>query len=361
MKKLLYIIRSFQASNNGDVLINDQLITKLAKHIDIDLVYAEDSFTIVRQMNCLTIPNVTLTKSDKFFFKKVIYDILKNDVQYSYFCMIPGGYGKLRGIRRRLNYIRIISVLLFLQLFGLKCLWICKSIDVLPLPERFLEKMLSNYLHRFSLRDTLSRKSNHLRAEVWPDLAFLLEPVQHLSHQPCKRLIFSFRGDRDHEMLNTISLFCVKLINSHSGCFDEIVCLTNVAQDLDFMNQLAEDLCAGATIPVKSVKAEFYSQVFHLYNEQSVVITNRLHVALPAMVNGAIAFPLIDDQLDSKICGIYRDMKWNSLLISYSHDLNDIDRLVEVVSNTSICNTEISRSIDDARTKLNSKLDEIFA
>lgn len=363
MAKLLYMLRgNFQVDNNGDKLINDYLICELASHIDVDILYFKSNLVILETMNCSRLSNVTLVEWSENLEWKIFFDLLKRKSQYEYYCAIPGGYGRPNGINSRYSYIKKIITLFLLQMLGLKCIWICKSQDVLPIPEIYFEKMAAKYLYRFSVRDSISRNNNSLNVEIWPDLAFLMSPKNTINKKSIHRkIIFSFRGNKDTEFKDFVRLFCLERIRDGTDEIEEIICLSNVKADQDYMKNFSVFLQANTSIPIKFIYDLDFIGTLELYNEYVTVFTDRLHVALPAMINHAKSFPLIDLTTDWKIVGIYEDMGWGKFIIPRSYALKEFSINSQILNLEHSRMDDVNQLVNQTRNELRLKIKKIFS
>ncbi|QOV21310.1 polysaccharide pyruvyl transferase family protein [Anabaenopsis elenkinii] len=363
MKNLLYTLRGVPAENLGDLLINNCLIREIAKYVNVDVLHSKKDLNVLKKMSCFDLANVRLIESDKNFDAKLLFSILLGKSKYEYFCITPG-HLRLQKLQHRLRYIKNQIILFVMQSWGLKCIWICKSLDSLTLPERILEKIISKYIHRYSVRDSLSLANNKLSAEVWPDLAFLIEP-NHNNQQEVygKKLILSFRGDRGENTQKIIELFAVKLMNESGGSsyFQKVICLANVNRDVSWMRQLANKLSSQIPTPVEFIHNSDLSDSLKLYEHDSIVITDRLHVALPAMINGTLAFPFLEQSLDNKILGIYQDMHWNELVIFRHPQLENLSLIDSLKKYEYLKMQQINLSVKQATDKLHFQIGEIFS
>jgi polysaccharide pyruvyl transferase WcaK-like protein len=67
-----------------------------------------------------------------------------------------------------------------------------------------------------------------------------------------------------------------------------------------------------------------------LYSQVSFVFSNRLHVLLFALANGAIPFAIIDIKKNTKITGLFEDAGLKSLIININDHPIDIKALREI-------------------------------
>ncbi|BAQ64484.1 polysaccharide pyruvyl transferase family protein [Geminocystis sp. NIES-3709] len=362
MKNLLYILRNFQSENYGDLLINDYLIGQLSIHSRVDILYLKSNFDLLQQMTCLQSPNVKLIEWDKEFDRKFFLSVLLKKSFYQYICLIPG-HSRYQGLKSRIVQLKNSFILLFLQSLGIKCIWVCKSLDTLPALEQVLEKFISKYIHRYSVRDSLTNINNHLNAEVWPDLAFLMPPNEQKIKSLSSKIIFSFRGDRGEVSEKIIENFCSIVIQKtlEKSNLNEIIFLGNVTLDVPFMKALSDRIRQQFSITVKLVDNLDLINIVNLYDENSLVFTDRLHVALPAMINKTPAFPFIDLSLDTKILGIYKDMGWDEFIIPRPTSVDQLSELSNVgeLHNTKM--SEVVQTIEKVRINLSSKIAKIFS
>jgi hypothetical protein len=313
-------------------------------------------------MTCLKSSNVKLIEWNKEFDRKFFLDVFFNKTSYQYVAIIPGHTHYL-GLKTTFLYIKNTLILLFLQSLGIKCIWVCKSLDTLPYLEQILEKLICTYIHQYSVRDSISNNNNKLDAEVWPDLSFLMPQNEHKIKSPFSKIIFSFRGDRREITESVIEQFCVLLIKqiSETRTLDEIIFLVNVTFDKSLMKSLFEKIQDKFSIKMKLVENVDLIDIIDLYKENSVVFTDRLHVALPAMINNTPAYPFVDYILDSKIVGIYKDMGWEKFVIIRPSSINEFPDnvyLFQIEENNML---DVAQKIEKVRVELSSKIEKIFS
>lgn len=362
MKNLLYILGNFQSENGGDILINDLLIREMSKYVNVHILYVDHKMNCLTQMSSTTLPNVKLKQLDKKFQFQILFNLLfRKPTEYDYLCLVPGHIG-FPNFKQRIRHIKNLLVLMLLQVLGLKCIWICKSFDQFFVPDSFFWKLTSKSIHRFSVRDTLSKEINKLDVEVWPDLAFLMPSNTDIHKVTLSTLIFSFRGDRNQETKELIKSFCSRFVqrslDNHS--LKEVICISNVTRDNIFMAELCEFIKSQCTIKVTFKSELSYKEVIKEYKQDSIVLTDRLHVALPAMIQGVLAFPFVDSEKDKKIIGLYQDMGWNKLIVSRSQalDENIFAQIQDSIDTVDM--NEIITSINQANKELSSKIAQIF-
>jgi polysaccharide pyruvyl transferase WcaK-like protein len=361
MKNSLYILRNFQSQNYGDHLINDYLISQLSLHCRLDILYHPKTFMLLQEMNCLQSANVNLLEWYPNFDRRFLWEVIRKKTSYDYIFLIPG-HSSSKGFKSKITQIKNTYILLLLQFLGVRCIWICKSLDNLDFLGKLLEKQLSKYIHQYSVRDSLSNLNNNLNAEVWPDLAFLMYPNEGKNLSSNSKIVFSFRGDRGEISQNIVKQFCLSVTKRILAfkSLDEIICLANVSHDILFMEKLSREIEQDLRIRVKFIDNSNLTEIINLYNKNSLVFTDRLHVALPAMINHSPAFPFINLPLDQKIFGIYKDMGWEELIIPRPLSLKETSGDFNLDNVTPISMLEISDSIKKSRIKLMSNIAKIF-
>lgn len=162
-----------------------------------------------------------------------------------------------------------------------------------------LPKNTFNGYKLIGLRDKNSLKQIsrlHRHASYCPDMACLMD-VKRKAYRQNGRIIMSFRRDVPEEQLSDSSdkvLASIdELINTETNLIDidDVSFYAQVNEDIEYNRQLGISLLHRDDLIISDAVEETYYA--SLFDDCRLVISNRLHVILPAMLEGVAVIALI--------------------------------------------------------------------
>lgn len=171
-------------------------------------------------------------------------------------------------------------------------------------------------------------KSKLSYASFTPDIACLL-PIKKPKYSGNK-ILLSFRkitpdNNYSSEYAEQINNVLPKIINLLNPDKKNLVLYSQVDEDDEYNLELAKKFGSSEKIQKieKQKKENYYPELFQ---DTQLVISNRLHVLLPAMINGVLAIPLISSS-HKKIIDLLMTYKLDNTII-YIDSETDIEQKI---------------------------------
>jgi polysaccharide pyruvyl transferase WcaK-like protein len=242
-----------------------------------------------------------------------------------YFLLNPGGFSgglTLLGFGRQICILVLYAVL---KILGIRIVRLGASMGPFSPMRAKIERLKALFIHTNSVRDSISltymRSIGIDRIQHFPDLAFLLlpnnsSPATSRTTNDSQYVAFSFRrypksANCDDRTYLTIEKVAQTL---QQNTPTQYLFTSQVEFDVDWNANLAARLSSkGYTSNVVSSRSE--QSLMSVYRECVSVFSNRLHVLLFAMRQGALAFAVIDTTLNQKILGIYSDLGLQDFIV----------------------------------------------
>jgi polysaccharide pyruvyl transferase WcaK-like protein len=211
-------------------------------------------------------------------------------------------------------------------MLGVKLVCLGVSFGPFSTRRRFVERIKHLLLFRNTARDPISIEyANQMGLqsfEYFPDFAFMLpEPPdtnQDMHRDNMPYVVMSFRKVKENDSYNHAVDEIVRRIAQTQMQDQNIVFATQVSFDMDRNNALCADL-ARTGVSTWCSSADSEQSLFELYRGATAVFSNRLHVLLFALRQGATAYAVINPTTNVKIAGLYQEIGLKDYII----DIND--------------------------------------
>ncbi len=329
-KVLVYSLAT-QHDNLGDLLINQQFIKWLQSNFNVvieDKDVPDNFLHAAAGMHAIKASNSKSKYSIKssVFYKSLLFSRPSIDGVV----LSPGHFGD-SSPQRDMKKLVVLFVSLFFRLKKISTYRVGISFGKMSVVGRFIESLTAFAFKLYAVRDIDSCNAlfrfAHKQCVVIPDLSFLAFD----EYATCSRqsnevsdVLISFRGDRSppvvsdfyHETLLTdIPQIC-------SRTFKTISCYSQVKYDADFMKTICTSVSSGmATVSYHEEYADL-DKATSLINAVDFVISNRLHVLLPAIMLGKLVIAVGTRDDDRKIFSIFKDIG----IEGFFYDLDNIEK-----------------------------------
>ena len=321
-----FINAKTQHENLGDAVITRELIGLARQHGPVSVLVASvpEHF---RQTLGLKEGEATLTASQ--FVMRLLKAAMLKRVRGErvtgavFYLLNPGGFEGEFSVGQSLRQCGLVAAYVVMRLLGIQLMRIGCSLGPFGPRRLLIERLKTLLLNHFTARDPISieyaQASKLGRPVYFPDLAFLLPvPDQQRNVGVSPVIGISFRqskGDPQYDakidaMLLRLVATAPKdtryLVVTQVG-FDhqrnmELAQRIGIASQCDFINVASDLDAAGAA-----------------YRRADIVFSNRLHVLLIAMRQGARTIGILDRDKNRKIVGIFE-------LIGLGHSIWDVNR-----------------------------------
>lgn len=308
--KKFFLSINTQFENLGDMLIIRELICVLS---GFGTVYADVSNcpqSFVNQLKASQNANVYYVNRKIELLKYILINRARSQTCHYFF--VPGG---VNGEKTFFSYLKAglkDAVILMLRSIGMKFNQVGISLEHIGNRHAIYLKRRARYCNIFSVRDSIScayaKRLGIKVSETLPDLSFNLFEDNEAFHPDTKRkkIVFSFREDKLTSKSETEN-FIVKIIQKFGSSY-EYVFVAQVKRDIYFQKQLSERF-KGEGVSTSFVSCwDDCSAANSLYSGCRYVFSNRLHVLLLAASQKCFPIPVINERLDPKILGVFRDI-----------------------------------------------------
>lgn len=322
-----------KTSNLGDILINVLLIRELSKYGRVYVDGAIPSMEELVKINNDYNDNIRIVKGIPFLSGRPVFrwvNMLHLLPKVSVVFDPPGAYSE--GRKRNKFYFKFLKyygrakVLSFFQ--GKVMRW---GVSLGPFSDKGykLQAKLSAVYGDTAVRDSKNYerllKERFRNLSLIDDLSFLYKPGNFTGLLGSGTygkdyIVLSFRAAIegkavDHEYLNRIILKIKQLITDRSSKDHTILLAYQVREDLEAIQLIQKEL-GKFQINAGLVDRQLdLAGAISLYFNASLVITNRLHVALLSFLNGTPAMVITDTRKHHKLVNIYHDLGLDELMI----------------------------------------------
>ncbi|MCB1277598.1 polysaccharide pyruvyl transferase family protein [Prosthecobacter sp.] len=309
--RVLYLMKT-QDSNLGDLLINKLLIDLLAERADCMLFDVSGVSYKFREAVTADVPSPVIfsTRRDLGYYLKLLLCRKYFDV-----IIAPPGHAGKAGWR----HVVPVVFAFYYRLLGVRYMRLGKSIPHNTGLGALLEKILVLISHHTLVRDQGSLErvrmfQNQRNISCAPDLIVLLfgkEPPATGKHG----LIVSFRFDYYPEEKRPAFVKQVAELAAHYARQHSLpITLTwQVERDEACVRAVAAELNAmGLGTSLAEVTL---GNLAHTYRGSSLILSNRLHVALTSLCLGANAWAVCDPTKDHKIIDAFKELKLGERLL----------------------------------------------
>jgi polysaccharide pyruvyl transferase WcaK-like protein len=311
--RILYLMKT-QDSNLGDLLINKLLIDLLAEKADRMLFDVSGVSKQFREALIADVrsPVIFATKRGLSYYLKLLFC-------RAYFDVIiapPGHAGKVSW-----RHVVPIAFAIYYRLLGVRYMRLGKSIPNNGGLGARLEKLLVRLSHHTMVRDQGSLErirsfKNQRNISCAPDLIVLLSGKEPPNVAKNGGLIVSFRFDYYPEEKRAGFVQQVAALAAHYARQHALpVTLTwQVERDEECVRAIAAELNAmGIETALREITLE---NLASSYCAASLILSNRLHVALTSLSLGANAWAVCDPAKDHKIIDAFKELHLGDRLLS---------------------------------------------
>ncbi|WP_436715006.1 polysaccharide pyruvyl transferase family protein [Roseiconus lacunae] len=313
MKDKLFLIKIVTAfRNRGDLLINKSLIQNLRRYGSVRVVETgiPDDF-----LNGLELATDEISTS---LFRDMRKGVFRKSV---YFVGIPGHH--FGGSEKLASSIGgLAKTVVMRSMLNIRFIKVGTSIGPITPSLATIEKYKSYFYDLYGVRDTQSlAECTPSRMQYFPDLAFLSEDLRRVAsldrderarNNDDAYVFVSFRSEI-HKLVDSPGYFQKvkeKLSNwLRLGNAKKVIVGFQVDSDRHACGELYEHLCSTNNIDIQLIDSTLsLEQSIDLIAAAETVISNRLHVLLPALILGVPHCCLTDPSLHTKIAALYSDI-----------------------------------------------------
>lgn len=320
MKNKFYFNSKTQFENFGDAVISRELL-KLAKsqgEVHILIKNTPKDF-----LDIIDNEDYKKYKSTIIFLLSLIISALSNS--YTFYLLNPGGFGGDVSQTEKIKQTILVKIYIFFSVLGIKLLRLGASLSNLSEEKAKLEAKKSKYIFYNSYRDLhsieIARKNAIKVNDSFPDMAFLIQKtILDQNSNKEKNIVLSFRDREKSKNFSVIDKDLIDLEFFKEKTNDyKFIFSSQVEFDKGFNGKLM-NLFDKNKFQTEKLDFENKNQYFDLYQSAELVISNRLHVLLFALVSGTKAVALVEKEHDQKIIGIFKDLGFENLIC----DINDV-------------------------------------
>ncbi len=329
-----------QHENLGDLLINQQLIRWLSKiavvvieekGVPQEFLYAVGGANVIKA-SCD--PQKYSVKTLGFYLTSLVRRLAINAVVLS-----PGHMGG-SSIKANVKRILVLLVSAYLRMRGVHTIRVGVSFGNIDFAGRLIESLSVLAFRVYCVRDENSRKKllvfSRKECLVVPDLSFLAfeQLNSKANHGGVKdKVVFSVRGDRRYPKVN--KSYEVAIYNDiplqAAKEFSEVLCYSQVAFDVKEQRLLKSYLELNGVSARVAEEFESIDKAANLLSDAKIVISNRLHVLLPAMMLETLAVCVGDPVVDEKIFSIYQDMGLDDLIYDIENRTESFEEFMQAL------------------------------
>lgn len=327
-----------QDENAGDALVLRHLIQLISARVPTRLYLGEWPQTFVRQL-ALT-GNAAVTALEGRSAASLVLDILRARIHgdLCYYFLTAGAPHGERTLKQFAADIFRISWLACLAALGVRICQVGVSFeDIGPRHARVL-RWRSRLLFASVPRDDISRRymrSLGIRTTgIMPDVTLNMFSTPPRPRGDSRtRVAFSFRVDKYPDIKHRLSEIVTDLASQCTGQAD-LFFVAQVSRDVTFMRELAT--AAEAAWPERVHFADCHQDIdgaFSIYQQCSVVLSNRLHALLPSLKEGATPIALLVPERDPKIVGVLESIGLGDYALDVrSVAVSEISRLMAPIN-----------------------------
>lgn len=367
-----------KSSNLGDVLINVLLIRELSKYDIIYLDgYSESFFNLITYNNQHK-DNIKYIPGLKFFDGVPVLRWLKLSSALSSVSLVfdpPGHYPEQNALKSFFKSLKYIGRAKILSLMGKKVVRLGITLGPFSDFGWKTQKHVSEAYSVIGIRDKSNFKTleeKQIRNLVFvDDLSFLYEPSDFVNTGNSyaakygEYIVVSFRGNvigdiTDRSYLKPVIEKLMAFLTSEiAEASIKVVFAYQVKEDLEVVREMYLEAKSMNFDSVLIEQQLTLSQIATLYNEANYVVTNRLHVALLALLNSRPAYVVTDIAGHPKLSNVYKDLGLEALLIDSSQmsvmknlSKSQLDEVMDIFNNR---RTEKRDTLKNAINKIANK------
>ncbi|GHE39081.1 polysaccharide pyruvyl transferase family protein [Sphingobacterium griseoflavum] len=317
---ILFYQGKTQYSNTGDALINKSLVEHFRPYANILINDKGMPSSYLKELN---LKQTELSGEGGIGFISLLirtaFINLSRKKTRIYYLATPPGHQFGGGAKNFIKHCLLLVLYLLLSLLRVKIIKIGFSIGPIDKGAEFLERCKSCFVPYYFVRDPLSLALVHRigikHASLFPDLAWTYNANP--TEVPTDAIFISFRNqvvtgmDGSRYASELVHKICDIVISSFSRY--KIVIGYQVQEDREFCRSLYNVIKSHRDVEFDDTQILLESA--ERFSKYSVVLTNRLHVALLGYQYGALPIILSDINKHQKIKGIFEHAEASSLLL----------------------------------------------
>lgn len=320
LENVFFYSAKTQHENLGDAVINRELLNLLSLYGKV-VVYEggmPKSFLItIGALSYTTIKN-----KFKFIIALFFASIAQN--KRVYFVLNPGGFSGGCNFFSFMKGLLLISIYALLNVIGVRIIRLGASIGPFTPRRLFLEKIKNRLMYKNTARDPVSlayaQENGIFDVDYFPDFAFKLpfpEILKNkLSAKNTKYFGFSFR----FENINYDTKLKKKLISIAKSAPDKHFFFTSqVDFDVEYNKSLVDFFIENG-FSAEYIECNEELSLMKFYQQADEIFSNRLHVLLFSLRHGTLSIPIVSEEKNKKIIGIYQDIGLDRLVLLLEND-----------------------------------------
>ncbi len=245
-----------------------------------------------------------------------------------YFLLNPGGFSGGLSFKSWIKQLVIILQYSVLYILGVRIIRLGASFGPFSKGRAYIERLKNKFIYWNSARDSDSVsygiENGLVNMHFFPDLAFLTKPVASGDSYISKEyFLMSFRCEESESYNLNLKEVVAKISSAaYSENFGKCVFTSQVLFDVEWNIQLVE------LVKRNNIEACYENcsedELMGVYSGALAVFSNRLHVLLFAMRQGAKVFPVVDIYKNKKIVGIFKDIGLSDMIIDINKPFDGI-------------------------------------
>lgn len=342
---------STECGNFGDAIINRNLLKLLRNYGKILLNDKKIPESFLNQLALR--PEERVSKNTPNFLLTILGYAYKSRFhrnQNIYLFFPPGHLFSLDN-EKKLSIILFSAYMFIARCLGVRICRVGFSMGSFSRAKKIVEFMNAKLMYLYGIRDSLSESYAHsigvTNTTRFPDLSlididtnkslFSTKLTKHIHKK--KYIVFSCcqsvpavlsQVEVENETIKALDEIVAKFC--HNQEYKLLLCY-QVAKDKKFILKLKERYKSSVSLELIDRQLT-EDDCADIYGNAELVFTNRLHVALLALVNGGLSIALIDPIIHSKISGIFRDASLQMLIFDLRESpKHQIEKLENILSN----------------------------
>lgn len=309
-----------QHQNLGDAIISRELLRTLSSK---GTVYVFSGGMPASFLACIQAEKYNIYSSYLRFVACLIIKSISGLITRrasSYFILNPGGFGnnKNLGVKDKLRQTFLVLNYAVLAVLGVRIMRLGASFGTFTDDRLYFEKLKNVFMYRNTVRDPISLSYAHKNGlknmSYFPDLALAMPYDTYVTNGiktgTTPYFVFSLRSEDNN--YNECQIQVIKEITQHNPEID-LVFSAQVEFDIEFNKELAQFFNQYG-LKSRFVDCPSEEELFSLYRGAQLVFSNRLHVLLFALRQGVVSIPLVTEEKNKKIIGIYQDLQLGDLV-----------------------------------------------
>lgn len=330
---ILYSAR-FKKDNIGDLLINVLLIKELANHRKVMV-----EGVLPKYVERLIGTNENVVYLNKGWHKRLDYPVVHWIALLPYLSSIKyvfgvPGHAKITGsTKSMLRGAKNMIKAMVLKLLGKKFIMVGVTLEYSKGMAYYLTKKMSKSYSLIAVRDKQNfeqlKKAKISNIKLIDDLALLYKRddfvVENslLVKKRSNSIVISFRwgcfgSGRDDVYFSAIKNYLFENLNRSEFKDTHLVFCFQVIDDRQSVQELYQLFAATHTCELIDEMLTL-DEAINLYSTAEWVLTNRLHVALLAMVNNTPAMVVTDTEQHTKASNVYTTLGLQDLIFDIQH------------------------------------------